>query len=459
MGDHVQHVHQLTLVFVDAFNLNVEQRFRVCHHVQVHRQPDRQTLFVQQLGFAHGFVHRREINMLFQLAQLAQIGTPGAADILVQHLRERLVSQRQPAARGDAVGHVAEPRREDLREVRKQRLHHQVRVELGHAVDLVADDNRQPGHAHAAAVRLINDGRAAQQAGIVWILLLQRLEEVVVNLKDNLQMARQDFAEHVHRPRLQRFAHQRVVGVREHLAGHLKGVVPAELMLVDQQAHQLRNGEHRVGVIKVDRGFLRQVGVGFVQLMVAAEDVLNGRRNEEILLTQAQLAAGVGRVIRVQHAGHVLGVVFIFHRRKVVTLVEFTEVNLATGLGAPQAQRVGGIGVIAGDNLVVGHGQDLFRFYPAGFFAFLLDTSAKAHLVARIVALKLPRVAVLQPVVRRLFLAPVDDVLFEHTVVVANTVAAARQRQRCQRVEEAGGETPQAAVAEARVVLFVDQLF
>ena len=164
-------------------------------------------------------------------------------------------------------------------------------MELGHAVDLVADDNRQPGHAHAAAVRLINDRRAAQQAGIVRILLLQRLEEVVVNLKDNLQMARQDFAEHVHRPRLQRFAHQRVVGVREHLAGHLKGVVPAELMLVDQQAHQLRNREHRVGVIKVDRGFLRQVGVGFVQLMVAAEDVLNGRRNEEIFLTQAQLAA------------------------------------------------------------------------------------------------------------------------------------------------------------------------
>jgi hypothetical protein len=75
------------------------------------------------------------------------------------------------------------------------------------------------------------------------------------------------------------------------------------------------------------------------------------------------------------------------------------------------------------------------------------------------VALELPRVAVLQPVVRGLFLAPVDDVLFEHAVVVANTVAAARQRQRRQRVEEAGGKTPQTAVTEARVVLFVDQLF
>ena len=151
--------------------------------------------------------------------------------------------------------------------------------------------------------------------------------------------------------------------------------------------------------------------------------------------------------------------VFILHRREVVTLVKFTEVNFATGLSAPQAQRVGGIGVVAGDDLVVGHGQDLFRFHPAGFFSFLLNTPAKAHLVARVVALELPRVAVLQPVVRGLFLTPVDDVLFEHAVIVANTVAAARQRQRRQRVEEAGGKTSQTAVTEARVVLFVDQFF
>ena len=151
--------------------------------------------------------------------------------------------------------------------------------------------------------------------------------------------------------------------------------------------------------------------------------------------------------------------VFIFHRGEIVTLIEFTEVKLATGLGAPQAQRVGGIGVIPGDDLVVGHGQDLFGLHPAGFFTFLLNTPAKAHLVAGIVTLELPRVAILQPVVRRLFLTPVDDVLLEHAVVVANAVPASRQRQGRQRVEEAGGKTPQAAVAEARVVLFVNQLF
>ena len=124
--------------------------------------------------------------------------------------------------------------------------------------------------------------------------------------------------------------------------------------------------------------------------------------------------------------------VFIFHRREVVTLVEFTQVDLATGLRVPQAQRIGRIGVVAGDDLVIGHGEDLLGFHPAGFFPFLLNTPAKTHLVARVVALELPRVTVLQPVVWRLFLTTIHDVLLEHTVVVANTVAAPGQRQRRQ---------------------------
>ena len=296
----------------------------------------------------------------------------------------------------------------------------------------MADHHRQPGHAYAATIGFINDRGAAQQAGIVRVLLLQGLEEVVVDLEDDLQVARQNFAEHIHRPRLQRFTHQRMVGVREHLAGHFKRVIPAELMLVNQQAHQLRDRQHRMGIVEVNRGFFRQIRIGFVQLIVTAKDILNRCRDEEILLTQTQLAARVGRVIRIQDAGHVLRVVFIFHRREVVALIEFTEVDFATGLRVPQTQRVGRIGVVAGDNLVIGHGEDLFGFHPAGFFPFLLNTPAKTHLVARVVALELPRVTVLQPVVRRLFLTPINDVLLEHAVVVANTVPASRQRQRRQ---------------------------
>ncbi len=88
-------------------------------------------------------------------------------------------------------------------------------------------------------------------------------------------MARQDFAQHIHRPGLQRFAHQGVVGIREDLTAHLKRVVPTELVFIYQQTHQLRDRQHRVGVVKVNGDFIGQVVVGFMQLIMAVQDVLH----------------------------------------------------------------------------------------------------------------------------------------------------------------------------------------
>ena len=272
-------------------------------------------------------------------------------------------------------------------------------------------------------------------------------------------MARENFAQHIHRPGLERFAHQGMVGIGEDLTGHLERLVPAEFMLVDKQAHQLRYRQHRVGVIQVDGYLVRQVVIGLMQQIVAVQNILHRGRDEEILLAQAQLAAGVGRVVRIEDAGDVFGVVLILYRGEVVALVKLTEVNFATGLRAPQTQRVGGVGVKAGDNLIVGFGNDLFRLYPAGFLPLLLNAAAEAHFIAGVVALKLPRVTVLQPVVRGLFLPAIDDILFKHPVVVADPVATSRQTQRRQGVKEAGRQATQTAVAKPRVVLFIDQLF
>ena len=214
-----------------------------------------------------------------------------------------------------------------------------------------------------------------------------------------------------------------------------------------------------MGVIEVNGNLVRQVVKGLMQHVMAAQNILYRRRHEEILLAQTQLASGVGRVIRIEHAGDVFGVVFILYRSEVVALVEFTKVNFATGLRAPQTQRVGGVGVKAGDDLVVGFRNDLLRLNPAGFLSFLLNAAAEAHFIAGVVALKLPRVTVLQPVVRGLFLSAIDDILFKHPVVVADPVTASRQTQRRQGIQEAGRQTAQTAVAKTGVILFIDQLF
>ena len=117
----------------------------------------------------------------------------------------------------------------------------------------MAHHHRQPRHAYATTVGLVDNRRPAQHRRIVGVLLLEGLQEIVVDLEDNLQMTRQDFTQHIDRPGLQRFAHQGMVGIGEGFAGDCPGVV------------------------EVNRDFVRQVGVGFMQLVVAAEDVLHRR--------------------------------------------------------------------------------------------------------------------------------------------------------------------------------------
>ncbi|MNE78779.1 hypothetical protein D3C80_1752140 [compost metagenome] len=72
-------------------------------------------------------------------------------------------------------------------------------------------------------------------------------------------------------------------------------------------------------------------------------------------------------------------------------------------------------------------------------------------------AWEFPRVTVFQPIIRRLHLLAIDDVLFEHAIFVADTVTPARQRQRGQRIQEAGSQPTQTAIAQARIVLFLKQ--
>ena len=53
-------------------------------------------------------------------------------------------------------------------------------------------------------------------------------------------------------PLLQGFGQHRVVGVGEGLRDYVPGILPTHVVLVEQQAHELRDGQHRVGVVQLD---------------------------------------------------------------------------------------------------------------------------------------------------------------------------------------------------------------
>ena len=251
-----------------------------------------------------------------------------------------------------------------------------------------------------------------------------------------------------------------MVRVAGRAARDVPGPVPLHALLVHQHAHELGDDERGMRLVEVDErlfGERRPVG-GAVVLPEAAQDVGERAAREEVLLPEAQLLAGHRVVVRVEHLREVLGEHLRLDRLHVGALVEVREVELVHRLRAPQAKRVHGVGV-ADDREVVGDSLHLLRAlpHPLGPAAFLHVLHAAAELDGlRVLGTReLPRVAVLEPVVRLLDLLAVHDALAEDAVVVAEAIAHAGEVERGHRVEEAGGETAEAAVAEAGVHLEV----
>ena len=104
-------------------------------------------------------------------------------------------------------------------------------------------------------MRLTRDNAAlvAGEAGSNFI------EQATVDLVDDLQVARQHQLEPRHRPFLERFGQQRVVGVGQSLLRDVPGLVPTEVRFVEQNPHQLGDRQGRMSIVELDGHFLREV--------------------------------------------------------------------------------------------------------------------------------------------------------------------------------------------------------
>jgi hypothetical protein len=148
--DHVQHVEQLPLVFVDALDLHVEQR------VGVELDP---ALGLDQFGEARlvGALDRAPFGVeclmaprsqRFELFQLRQVGDPAFADLpVISALMPGLAcaTQRRGVTPLVLLLNLLRPQ---LDEVAEQAFLQQPRVQRGDAVDREAADDGEIGHAH-----------------------------------------------------------------------------------------------------------------------------------------------------------------------------------------------------------------------------------------------------------------------------------------------------------------------
>ena len=81
---------------------------------------------------------------------------------------------------------------------------------------------------------------------------VRTLHEEQVDIEDDLEVARQEVLQKRDRPLLESLGQNRVVRVEEGLGDDRPGVVPADLLLVNVNAHELDDGKSRVRVVELD---------------------------------------------------------------------------------------------------------------------------------------------------------------------------------------------------------------
>ena len=135
-------------------------------------------------------------------------------------------------------------------------------------------------------------------------------------------------------------------------------------MDIDEDAHQLGDGDRRVGVVELDRDLVGEAARIAELLDVAADEVLQRGRGEEELLAEAEFLAGCRIGGGIEHAGDGFGAAAVGER------AEWSpRLKASSSIGSMARDRhrrsVFTLGAApADDRRVVGDGEDLFGRLP-----------------------------------------------------------------------------------------------
>ena len=217
------------------------------------------------------------------------------------------------------------------------------------AVDAVAAGDRKMRHAHRFGAVFFDQRHAAQPVHVTGMAMHDIAQHALIDLIDDLKVARQQSFHHAHRPELQRLRQKRVVSEGTGLDGDVPGAVPIEPVDIHKKAHQFGYRQHRVGVIQLNGNFFRQQVERFILALESRQNVLDRRADKKIFLLQSQLASYVGRVARVKDLGDRLGFALLLDGVDIIAAVEIGEVEIGARRGRPQTDG-GYVFAIQADN-------------------------------------------------------------------------------------------------------------
>ena len=155
--DGFEDVEQLPLVFVDALDLDVEQRGRIDLDAEPLADQSRQRDLVVVLDGAELLLERAVAGRSSR-GSASCVGSSSTASPQVsrKQIGQHRIGQHQPAAEGDAVGLVGDAAGIEMIEIVEHGLLHQVGMHRRDAVDAVRADEGQLSHPHPAAASLVD---------------------------------------------------------------------------------------------------------------------------------------------------------------------------------------------------------------------------------------------------------------------------------------------------------------
>ena len=271
-------------------------------------------------------------------------------------------------------------------------------MEFCHAVYGEAGDDRHVRHAHLSV---------HEDCHLLHFILIARIhladfdEEPAVDLLYDLVDTREKLGEQVDRPFLKSFCHDRMVRIRAGLCRHIPCFLPVQSFLVDEQTHQLRNRNGRMGIIHLDDNFLVELPDVAVFLLIFRDQRLEAGGNEEILLFQPELFSGVVVIVRIEDIHDQLRQVLLLHCFVIVTSVKLIQLEVCNRLCIPYAQRIHHMVAVSDDRHIVRDREYrliilLDKFILARNRVFLkTDIAAETHFLCVLFPAQLERVAFL----------------------------------------------------------------
>ena len=276
LPDDVEREHLLTLVLVDALDLDVDDGVGGNGHALLERHELAHDGLGLDLGGGQALKNVLVVGELGEFAQIAG-AAPVGADHIVEQAGERGVGPMDPAAEGDAVGLVGELLGIDFVERMKLGVLQDLGVEGGYAVDGEAKVDVHVGHVDG--VVFVDDGDAR-----VIVLGLRDL----IELDDNVGDGRGDLLQAGERPLLERLGKNRVVSVGDHGAYDGHGLVKLDAMLGGEQANELGDDHGGVRVVNLDHGIVGQIVQVAAALDGLVDQELGGVAYHEVFLVDAK---------------------------------------------------------------------------------------------------------------------------------------------------------------------------